>query len=661
MPAGVIGGPMVSASSLSVRFAVLGMLVTSPVLGQEFCSRTIAEPLGRVSNWSLDSEMQPLLEQFAPVYSFALGEQYFPVMPFFTAFDGEDNGGSPAIDLADSFEVAPMSGDSLILWQVLDNQYRIWNDSANRAERRKRGDVDGTVFVQVRPFNRNEKWRLLRFLKSDEQAWDRLKRRELISLDSLFHQYEFVSLEYYLYYIRDDGLQGHPEDIEFAFIFLPYKRQAGGATTLYPDCFRVITGGGHTWRTPNNVLVLSPSNMPALRTPSILVELGGHSSAPDLNPAGTFQPGVDVNWHAYDVWGTRDVQAVLGQGFDGQYDMSMTFPRDTTLMSLKRRDRRLPVQAELAKEEIQRHTTIPVLHREYNLMPVVLVESLAVELEARELSADRIQLRLEQLEAYMPNSCQLSDPPPERVCFRGFRGMDMAARDTAIEWMKRWHLNSLHEEHFDHHFESYESPRTSHRFGVLQARTIPREKHRVWDHEVFRRPATELLKGHLYRPSIREFEGLSTSLLRLLTYGFSFHPSEGYQAQIGVIIPAVPIAVRLPGVIEIQAGVFGRRFLRQEHSWSLAILHDHFYSRFFSWYAKLTYVKDRSDIINEPEASDIFLSAGPSFLLSLGRSKNWYGTIANSIRLRSGLRFDLGDWNNVFRRVGWEFQIGFRQ
>ena len=651
---------MISASSLSMRVTLIGIIATSTAAGQQFCTSTVAVPLGAVTSWSLDAEMKPILEQFAPVYSFALGEQYFPVMPFFTAFDGEDNGGSSLIDLADSFEVAPMSRDSLILWRVLDNQYRIWNDSVNREARRRRGDADGTVFVQVRPFNHNEKWRLLRFLRSDEQAWDRLKRREAMSLDSLFHGYEFLSLEYYLYYIRDDGLEGHPEDIEFVFIFIPYTR-AGNAVTLYPDCFRVITGGGHTWRTPNNVLVLSPSNMPGSRTPNILVELGGHSSAPDLTPAGTFQPGVDVNWHAYDVWGTRDVQAVLGQGFDGQYVMSMTFPRDTTLMSLKKRGRIVQPEADVAKQEIERTSTIPVLHREYNLMPVVLVESLAVELEAREPSADRIQHRLERMEEYMPNSCQLADTPADRLCFRGFRGMDLATRDTAIEWMKRWHLNSLHEEHFDHHFESYESPRSSHRFGVLQARTISREKHRVWDHEVYRRPATELLKGHLYRPSVREFDGLKTSLLRLLTYGFSFHPSEGYQAQVGVIIPAIPIAVRLPGVVEIQAGVFGRRFMRQEHSWSLAVLHDHFYSRFFSWYAKLTYVRDRDEIINQPGASDVFLSAGPSFLLSLGRSKTWYGTIANSIRLRAGLRFDLGDWNGVFRRVGWEFQLGFRQ
>jgi hypothetical protein len=75
----------------------------------------------------------------------------------------------------------------------------------------------------------------------------------------------------------------------------------------------------------------------------------------------------------------------------------------------------------------------------------------------------------------------------------------------------------------------------------------------------------------------------------------------------------------------------------------------------------MTYVRDRDEIINKPGASDVFLSGGPSFLLSLGRSKTWYGSIANSIRLRTGLRIDLGDWNNAFRRVGWEFQVGFRQ
>jgi hypothetical protein len=651
MRATTIGFPL-------VLFATLG---PAPVGAQQFCNQTVPLLLPPGASWTLDPAMKGLTEEFAPVYSFALGEQYFPVMPFFTAFDGQDNGGSPAVDLADPFEVAPVNQGSLILWQVLDNQYRIWNDSANRAERRKRGEVDGTVFVQVRPFKRGEKWRLLRFLRSDEQAWDRLKRREPIALDSLFQNYDFISLEYYLYYIRDDGLEGHPEDIEFAFIFLPYKRHPNGGVSVFPDCFRVITGGGHTWRTPNNVLVLSPSNMPASRTPSVLVELGGHSSAPDLTPIGTFQPGVDVNWHAYDVWGTRDVQSVLGQGFDGQYDMSMTFPRDSTLMSLRKRNRNILTQADTAKLDIERQSPIPIAHREYNLMPVVLMESLAVDIESAHPAADRIQQRLERLEEYMPNSCQLQPVPADSVCFRGFRGVKDADRDSAVAWMQRWHLNLLHDEHFDHHFESYESPRSSQRFGVLQARTIPREKHRIWDHEVYRRPATELLKGHLYRPSVREFDGLNTSLLRLLTYGFSFHPSEGYQAQIGVIIPAVPIPIRLPGVVEIQAGVFGRRFLRQEHTWSLAVLHDHFYSRFFSWYAKLTYVKDRNEIINQPEASDVYISAGPSFLLSLGRSKNWYGSIANSIRLRAGLRFDLGDWGDAFRRVGWEFQVAFRQ
>jgi hypothetical protein len=605
--------------------------------------------------------MRELLEEFAPVYSFAQGEQYFPIAPFFTAFDGVDNGGDPAlIDLADPDEVAPITPDSLVLWQLIDNQYRARNEAHNRLERSKRGEAEGTVFVRVRPFAGNHKAKLLRFLRSDEQAWDRLRRREAQPLEALFQHYDFLSLEYYLYYVRDDGLQGHPEDIEFVFLFIPYQ-QDGDSTRVYPDCFRVITGGGHTWRTPNNVLVLSPSNMPRLRAPNVLVELGGHSSAPDMPPVGRFQPGVDVNWHAYDVWGTRDVQAVLGQGFDGQYEIAMTFPRDSILMSIQRRDRALQAQADMAKQDIeQQQSTVSITHLEYTLVPVPLVELLASEVEADSPSVPRIRERMEALEKYIPNSCQLREVSEKTICFRGFKGMTDTQQSTAVQSMRRWVHNSILEEHFDHHFESYESPRTSQRFGVLQVRTIPREKHRIWNHEVYRRAPTELLKGHLYRPSIRELTGVR-SWFRLLTYGFSVHPSEGYQTQIGVIIPAIPVAVRLPGIIEIQAGVYGRRFLREEHTWSLAVLHDHYYSRFFSWYAKLAYVRDRNEIINEGDASDVFISGGPSFLLSLGRSKNWYGTIANSIRLRAGLRIDLGDWNNAFRRVGWEFQLGFRQ
>ncbi len=59
----------------------------------------------------------------------------------------------------------------------------------------------------------------------------------------------------------------------------------------------------------------------------MLVELGGHASAPDLNADGRFDPGLDANWHVENLWGTRDVQATTGLGGIGKYQAAMTVSR----------------------------------------------------------------------------------------------------------------------------------------------------------------------------------------------------------------------------------------------------------------------------------------------------------------------------------------------
>ena len=60
----------------------------------------------------------------------------------------------------------------------------------------------------------------------------------------------------------------------------------------------------------------------------MLVELGGHASSPDLRPYGEIRPGFDMNWHARDAWGTRDVLATSGLGATGRYDPAMTLGRE---------------------------------------------------------------------------------------------------------------------------------------------------------------------------------------------------------------------------------------------------------------------------------------------------------------------------------------------
>jgi hypothetical protein len=130
-------------------------------------------------------------------------------------------------------------------------------------------------------------------------------------------------IQYFVYYLQDWGLMGHSEDIEYAFVFIPEEAEAAKS-------FRVIVGAGHDPPAPNNVLVLTDREAftPRHNHPNILVELGGHSSAPDMPPFGQFSAGLDVNWHIDDLWGTRDEQATAGRSFSGRYEGTMTYPRD---------------------------------------------------------------------------------------------------------------------------------------------------------------------------------------------------------------------------------------------------------------------------------------------------------------------------------------------
>ena len=92
----------------------------------------------------------------------------------------------------------------------------------------------------------------------------------------------------------------------------------------------MIVGAGHDPPAPNSVLVLTGREAftPRHNHPNILIELGGHSSAPDMPPFGQFSAGLDVNWHIDDLWGTRDEQATAGLSFSGRYEGTMTYPRD---------------------------------------------------------------------------------------------------------------------------------------------------------------------------------------------------------------------------------------------------------------------------------------------------------------------------------------------
>jgi hypothetical protein len=166
-------------------------------------------------------------------------------------------------------------------------------------------------------------------------------------------------IEYWFYYLFDQGLNGHLHDSEHAFVFVeprvrrrqhdlckaePGAHPSGASET--PPLVRAVVGAGHEEHTANNILVASPKR-PAETAADVmdarhnlvfprgltfhmpvLVELGKHASAPDRSFDGRFDFGMDANVFPESVWGTRDVQAGnVGRLKLGRFDNWFAFPR----------------------------------------------------------------------------------------------------------------------------------------------------------------------------------------------------------------------------------------------------------------------------------------------------------------------------------------------
>jgi len=255
--------------------------------------------------------------KYAPILWFANEEKYFPTLPFFSAFDGVNNdsghvNSDTARDFADPDEIAPIDSASNDLSKASWDKLRNWYDALDRPSKKRLV----TVFYRIRHTEANK---VRDIFISDEQYWRRLGKK--LKADSTLKQFlnsdNLITVyEYYFYYVRDEGLQGHPQDIERVFIFVP----------KHPSItFRIAVGAGHTDAVPNNVLVYNMKGEPGVSKENqehlnILVELGGHSNAPDLRGNGLFDPVVDANWHPEYLWGTRDVQAIVGGGATGNYE-----------------------------------------------------------------------------------------------------------------------------------------------------------------------------------------------------------------------------------------------------------------------------------------------------------------------------------------------------
>jgi hypothetical protein len=608
--------------------------------------------------------------RFAPILRFADAEFYFPTLPWFAAFDGIDNPGSTpgAVDFADATEIAPpVEGrPGLVDWGRIHEWYagrgvrdpvtagmvaQVLHPVHERAPRvhdavdtllaaRQRRLDAAAVGYRVCRMDRGESQVVWRYLRSDEQAWRRFQRMGLHSRDLRLRSL-FLVVEYYLYYVSDAGLQGHPNDMEgvFALQLLDTLQQG---TAQWEGKPVLLIGAGHSELTPNSVVVLSPSDassfewvtgFPEIHAEpladegeiadhhaNVLVELGGHSSAPDIEPYGVFTAGVDVNWHLDDVWGTRDVQAVAGTGFQGPFRYDMEFPRSTSA-------------------------------------PVVVPPGV----ECGDFAPDRAcapygLVAVDHLRALLDRA---ADPTVSNAAFREFvnqtfrdslppfRGIPDALPDDALTAARaafgHWRRAAL----------------------AREGKSLKAAGYLPWRSSKATTHTSDQLKLHLFRPAA---QGISTvwDVIRLVDYGVRYETGGRVEPYLGLVVPAFAsnvVPFRLPGFLEFQVGRYGT--LRDDSNpfvTGLSLLWEHRYvgNVPISYYQRVSWIPRRERAVGDTTAANGSFAAGVSMLLHVTRRKGPFDLV-NAVRLRAGLRMDLGHWSDVLRDAGLELSISFRQ
>jgi hypothetical protein len=561
-----------------------------------------------------DTSNAALARRFAPVLRFAPSEPYFPTVPFFYAFDGIDNDGDGLTDFEDPDEIAALSAEdsTYASWGILDARY------ARQLERLSPDPEElppvaplPAVLYRVRPITEEERNAVRRFLKKDILAWDRTAEHSWRGLG--FEVEEFKVIEYWFYYVRDMGLVGHPLDIEFVFVFVPNNPRLACE-------MRLVVGAGHTDRVPNNVLVLS--NEPVMgradlarrdTLTGVITELGGHSSAPDLPPDGTFTLGVDVNWFTTKAWGTRDVQSLAQMGYGGAYRPDMTLPRDSTFHPLILRPR----------------GTLEPGHRgqEYSLIPASLFEELDRHLpvHSQHLTPQQWGATTDTVSALLASIADaLGDDP--------LIGLDQLD-STGVRRMAAWNQPML---------ASRDLPEG----GVISTGRM-----HVWEHSHYTGSTDLILKSHLFPPSVKSIEK-PVDVLRLISWGVSTWPGTGSQIEAGFVLPWIKFPIEIRGFLELQAGL-GTSPDFDASEFTLGLTYFSSYFQRVSWYSTSSWIPD--PVVT---GANFTISGGPSLLLWMKPNKTLLGPI-NILRLSTGPRFRLSGEGSS--GVDWEFAFSFRQ
>ena len=650
-----------------------------------------------------------LARKFAPALSFAPGEGLFPTVPFFTALDGDGANGDPAkADLEDPWEIAPYlrrPGTQLpvatavplhslpVSWKELLNAYHP-DSGAGRPIGRTGYAIDYAlhrvvVLYRMCSLSRSQNKNLERYIRSDEQAFERFQ--QIRTFDAILKKSspdaiaEFDVIQYFLYYLADRGLQGHPNDIELVSVFLPTAKDLR-------EKFRIVVGSGHSTRTPNNVLVLSAFHRGESKlqdTLHVLVELGGHSSAPDLRPIGRFTAGLDANWHAYDLWGTRDAQAAGGIGYIGHYRQAMLFdrgfgsdgiyvypPRYTTggatdeVRDIKGMTEQLaPTPDSLRLETDSAHI--------YRLVPMHLLIHLDHALDDTTNNAEVVRAVSRLQEGLCPRSspeAPCNHPDPVTWNSKRLDLLSSVEQDAAIRAMRRWKLGMNR----DTAYTPYE-PRNQNRPGLPRiveflsqrvAEPVEPGTHRPWEHQSFRGKCkggkscvgradpTEVLKAHLFRPNTYTVQ--MDGWKNLFLFGANAAPTDGWELYTGIVLPAFrtqAVPVRFGGFVELHAGVACGWECRPV-SPTFGLLYEAHRNSYVSWYASGKWIPRRARVTDNPDAGEFTVSGGVSLLPWI--SDNMF-RLANVVRVRAGLRLDPFQGKDLLGRVRYELNFAIRQ
>lgn len=590
------------------RFAILAAILAS-------CSAPLAaqEAGDSLQHCSVNADVSDaaLAARYAPVLRFSPGEPYFPTIPYFYAFDGVDNNHNGLVDFDDPEEIAAFQpGDTLMpSWSILDDRYTALQTALSPRNGTPVAPMPA-VFYRVRSLTDAEENAMSSALKKDILAWDRASRTRIGTLDLL--DAPFKVIEYFFYYVRDKGLVGHPQDIEFAFVFVPEDPELACIA-------RVVVGAGHTSWVPNNILVVSndlvmgnlgPSSLDTLT--GIMTELGGHSSAPDVPPYGVFRLGMDVNWQATKAWGVRDIQALAQMGYGGQYQPDMTLPRDSSMNK---------------SVVFWPRGTTHGYGQDYSLVPAPLFAQLYGVLDtiAEGMPHGKWPKRVDEIRGYLDSIAVLMNLPP----IAGVATLDSAK----VARMTAWTRPTI-------------APKIPGGGEVSAAR------HQPWLHPEYENSPSDIFKSHLYAPSMKSIER-PTDILRYVTWGATAWPGNGGQVQVGFVVPWVKLPIEPRGFFTVDLGFIGSSDLT-DGGISLGLSYFSSYFQRMSWYTAVNYIPDASIT-----GSHFTVVVGPSALLWRSIHKSLLGPV-NALRLSTGPRFRLsGPSYNA--GVDWEFRLTFRQ